>query len=284
MAAYFHQVPVGHVEAGLRTGNIYDPFPEEMNRRLAGKLCTLHFAPTEQARSNLLAEGTVPDTIYLTGNTATDAVRWAAEHAACADEGDPLCTIDGGPAELPTGLRWIVVTAHRRENIPDRLERICVALRRLCARGDVAVIFAVHPNPAVREIVRPVLGDVDTAVLIEPPDYAQFARLLAQSAIVITDSGGIQEEAPSLGKPVLVVRETTERPEGVAAGVAKLVGTDTETIVMEATRLLDDESAYASMVHRASPYGDGRCSDRILDATLHHFGLGPRPADIASEG
>jgi len=282
LAAFFQQVPAVHVEAGLRTGNIHDPFPEEMNRRLAGQLCSVHCAPTPRSREHLLREGIPPEAIYITGNTVTDAIQWAAERVR--EPGALRITPLGSSepvafASLGLPDRYVVVTAHRRENIPDRLTRICAALAELAGRPSIGIVFAVHPNPAVREIVQPMLGLVPSVVLIEPPDYLTFAGLMAGCTFLITDSGGVQEEAPALRRPVLVVRETTERPEGVAAGVARLVGTRTEDIVRAATQLLDDPVAYAEMQSHESPYGDGACADRVLDATLHHLGLGPRPKD-----
>lgn len=284
LAAFFHRVPAVHVEAGLRTGNVHDPFPEEMNRRLAGQLCSVHCAPTRQSRDHLLREGIRPEAIYITGNTVTDAIQWAAERMR---EPEAVRVAPLGSTErvafASLGLpdRYVVVTAHRRENIPERLTRICAALAELAKRDSLGIVFAVHPNPAVREIVQPMLGSVPSVALIEPPDYLTFAGLMSRCAFLITDSGGVQEEAPALRRPVLVVRETTERPEGVAAGVAQLVGTRTDDIVRAAARLLDDPVAYAEMQSHGSPYGDGACADRVLDATLHHLGLGPRPEDYA---
>jgi len=282
LAAYFHKMPTCHVEAGLRTGDPYDPFPEEMNRRLAARLCAVHCAPTEAARENLLAEGVPPDGIYVTGNSVTDAIQWVVREQA-TDDGPAMVDLGGCDADgletLGRGLPLIVVTAHRRESIPEGLRSICEALRALAEGGVADIVFAVHPNPAVREVVVPILGGTDGVALVEPPDYAAFAALVARCHIVITDSGGLQEECPALGKPVLVVRQTTERPEGVDAGVARLVGTKTADIVGEATQLLRDPQRYAAMTGRPNPYGDGNAASRVLDAILHYFGRGPRPSD-----
>jgi len=285
MAAFFHQVPAGHVEAGLRTNNRYGPFPEEMNRRLAAQLCTVHFAPTTLAKENLIHDGVPEENIYLTGNTATDAIKWIAENRG--DPEDLALTPLGQSQSIPfkeliSRERLIAVTAHRRENIPDRLRQICEALRRICERDDVGVVFAVHPGPAVRDIVAPILGHLENVALVEPPDYADFASIMVASYFVLTDSGGLQEEAPTLKKPILVVRETTERPEGVDAGVARLIGTQTDTIIAEASKLLDDPNHYAAMTGPPNPYGDGECSPRILRSILHFFGRANRPVDIGT--
>ncbi len=263
LAAFYHRIAVGHVEAGLRTHDKYDPFPEEMMRRLTGVLADLHFAPTELSRRNLRASGVPDDRITVTGNTVIDALLSVA--------GD---LPDTSP---PDGLREILVTAHRRENWGEPLRNICLALRDLVERiPDVSVTYAMHRNPKVRDIATATLGDVERVRLIEPPDYQPFIGMMKRATLIITDSGGVQEEAPSLGKPVLVVRRTTERPEGVEAGTVKLVGTDREVIVSEATRLLTDPAAYAAMASAANPYGDGQASVRIREAIFRHFGL-PQP-------
>jgi len=276
LAAFFHQVPAVHVEAGLRTGDIHDPFPEEMNRRLAGQLCSVHCAPTPQSRDHLLREGVSPEAVYITGNTVTDAIRWAADRMR-EPEGvrvAPLGSAERVPfTSLGLPERYVVVTAHRRENIPDRLARICTALAELARRDSLGIVFAVHPNPAVREIVQPMLGGVPSVALIEPPDYLTFAGLMARCTFLITDSGGVQEEAPAFGIPVLVLRETTERPEGVTAGNARLIGANRQAIVDAATELLTDEAAYAAMSTSRSPYGDGRAAARIRHAVLGHLGI-----------
>jgi len=264
LAAFYHKVPVGHVEAGLRTGSKYDPFPEEMVRRLTSHVAELHFAPTPAARDNLLAEGIAADRIYVTGNTVIDALLSVA--ASLPDE------------PPPDGHREILVTAHRRENWGEPHRQVFLALRDLVqAHPDVRVVFALHRNPEIRRAAREVLGGVERVELIEPPDYAPFVRYMKRAYLVITDSGGIQEEAPSLGKPVLVTRNTTERPEGVATGTARLVGTNRETVFREASRLLTDSSAYASMALARNPYGDGHAAERIREAIFHYFGVGCLP-------
>ncbi|HEY3283600.1 MAG TPA: UDP-N-acetylglucosamine 2-epimerase (non-hydrolyzing) [Armatimonadota bacterium] len=261
LAAFYNKVAVGHVEAGLRTGNRYDPFPEEMMRRLAGATASLHFAPTDLARDNLLKENVAPGSVFVTGNTVIDSLLEVAAKA---------------PGPDPSAPREVLVTAHRRENWGEPLRRICLALRDLVEQvPDLRVVYALHRNPLVREIAYEVLGSSDRVELIEPPDYAPFVARMKRSTLIITDSGGIQEEAPSLGKPVLVVRETTERPEGVTAGTLKLVGTDRERIVSEALRLLTDPEAYAQMAQARNPYGDGKASERIAQILLNHFGPTP---------
>ncbi len=275
LAAYYAQVPVGHVEAGLRTDNIYDPFPEEMMRRLATQIASVHFAPTAQARRNLTECGVAPEAIYLTGNTVVDALQQVADRA---------------PPPWPPDLTWvddfdgklILATAHRRENIGTRMEGIFGALREIAQRHeDVRVVYAAHRNPRVREIARAILGGAPRVRIIEPPEYLTFVHLLKRATLVITDSGGIQEEAPALGVPALVVRETTERPEGVAAGVARLVGTDREAITAAADELLGDPGAYREMARAVNPYGDGHAAVRIADAIEHFMGRrDQRPADF----
>ena len=262
LSAYFRKIPVGHVEAGLRSGDIYSPWPEEVNRRVAGVVSDLHFAPTEGAAQALRAENVDPSSIHVTGNTVIDALfatrEILRERPELASGLDPL-------AQRFAGKRIIAVTAHRRENFGQGMENIAAALRTLSERKDVAVIFPVHPNPNVRPVMEAALGDRDNVALIEPLDYPHFVRLQGMADVVLTDSGGVQEEAPSLGKPVLVMRDTTERPEGVEAGTAKLVATDAARIVAETTRLLDDESAYAGMAQAHNPYGDGQAAERIAE-------------------
>ncbi|MCC7494511.1 MAG: UDP-N-acetylglucosamine 2-epimerase (non-hydrolyzing) [Fimbriimonadaceae bacterium] len=273
LAAFYEQIAVGHVEAGLRTGDRYNPFPEEINRRLTGRLATLHFAPTDWAAGNLRAEGVAPDSIYLTGNTVIDALQQVAA-------GEQPWPDDVDPAAL-TGRRLLLVTAHRRENLGEPLQAICQALRDIVtAEPETALLFAMHRNPAVRQTVRDVLGDLPRVQLIEPPDYFAFVGLMRRATLILTDSGGIQEEAPALGKPVLVLRRTTERPEGVDAGTARLVGTDRAAIVAAALQLLRDANAWRAMAQAVNPYGDGRAAQRIVEALAHHSGLGPRPADF----
>lgn len=267
LAAFYHKVAVGHIEAGLRTDNKYDPFPEEMNRRLTTVLADLHFAPTPAARRNLLAEGVPSSRIYVTGNTVIDALLSVAERPWTID--DPFLSRVG-----TDGRRMILVTAHRRENWGEPMQNICDAIRAIVATfDDTEVVFAVHKNPIVRETVFPALEDVERVHLIEPPDYAPFVHLIKKAHIVLTDSGGVQEEAPSLGKPVLVMRNTTERPEGVEAGTATLIGTETERIFEATAKLLRDSSAYNAMAKAVNPYGDGSASMRIREALFSFFGL-----------
>ncbi len=262
LAAFYEKVPVGHVEAGLRTGNIYAPWPEEMNRSIVGRIATLHFAPTARARNSLLREGIDDKTIHVTGNTVIDALQQVVSKLA-SDQ-----TLATGFRKkfsfLDPDKRLILVTGHRRENFGDGFERICTALKQLSLRSDVQVVYPVHLNPSVQEPVRRILGDAANVFLIEPQDYLPFVYLMSQASQIITDSGGVQEEAPSLGKPVLVMRDTTERPEAVEAGTVKLVGTDVATIVGEATLLLDDPVAYESMARALNPYGDGQAAGRII--------------------
>lgn len=261
LAAYYRRIPVDHVEAGLRSGALYHPWPEEGMRKVISALADLHFAPTRTARESLLAENVARDRIFVTGNTAIDALHWVSRRI----EGSPvLGTKLGGMLARLRGRRIIVLTSHRRENLDGGLERIAHAVRRIAARRDVALVFPLHPNPAVQGAVRPILAGLANVVLIPPLDYPDFVHLLTQAEIVLTDSGGIQEEAPALGKPVLVLRETTERPEGIAAGTARLVGTDPDRITAEVNRLLDDAAAYGAMAQARSPYGDGQAAQRIV--------------------
>ncbi len=263
LAAYYHRIPVGHVEAGLRTRDKYRPFPEELYRRMTAALADLHFAPTPWARDNLLREGCEPSRIFVTGNTVIDAL-----HAI-----GPRVRPDGLPA-LDPRRRLVLVTAHRRENWGQPLRQVCEAIRELAARfPDVEVVFSVHRNPAVREVVVPLLQGVPRVHLVDPPDYGPFVYLERRAYLILTDSGGVQEEAPGLGTPVLVLRDTTERPEGVAAGVVRLVGTDRERVVAEAARLLADPEAHRAMAQATNPYGDGRAAARILQILRVHFGL-----------
>lgn len=262
LAAYYRQIPVAHVEAGLRSGNIYHPWPEEVNRKIVGSFAAMHFAPTQTAADALLRENIAADAVHITGNTVIDALHWVTGRI----EREPH--LASGLADLErrfAGKRIIGMTSHRRENFGEGLEAIASAVTRLAARPDVAVIFPVHLNPNVRAVMNQRLAGFDNIALIEPLDYPHFARLIAISDIMLTDSGGVQEEAPALGKPVLVMRETTERPEGVAAGTAKLVGTNADTIVAEAERLLDDANAYDAMARAHNPFGDGQASERIVN-------------------
>lgn len=278
LAAFYAGIPVGHVEAGLRTGNKRAPFPEEINRRVTGCVTDLHFAPTVQARQNLLNEGVADSTIHVTGNTVIDALLQVQEKLSAGNRGAQiekelvdkypgLQRVFSGLAPLQNSSkrRLILVTGHRRENFGSGFEDICRALAQLAARyPDVDIIYPVHLNPNVQEPVKRILGQGAANVfLIDPLDYLPFVHLMSCAHLIITDSGGVQEEAPSLGKPVLVMRETTERPEAVAAGTVKLVGTDPEKIVQEASRLLDDEEYYAGMARALNPYGDGKAAERI---------------------
>jgi UDP-N-acetylglucosamine 2-epimerase (non-hydrolysing) len=256
LAAFYRGIPVAHVEAGLRTGDLAQPFPEELNRLVTGRLAALHFAPTARARCNLLAEGTPEDRIFVTGNSGIDAVLSVAEAL--------------GQGRLPArdwlwlnGHKLIVVTAHRRESFGGGIERICEALGELARRPDVQIAYPVHRNPRVLGPVTERLGGLPNIQLLDPLDYVSFVDLMRRSHLLVTDSGGIQEEAPSLGKPVLVLRDATERPEAVDAGTVKLVGTDPRRIVAEAARLLDDEAEYARITRIHNPYGDGHASERI---------------------
>jgi UDP-N-acetylglucosamine 2-epimerase (non-hydrolysing) len=261
MSAFYRKIPVGHVEAGLRSGNMYAPWPEEFNRRVASLTTRFHFAPTAQARSNLLAEG-VPEThIHITGNTVIDALQWVSTRIEASAE--KVRSFDKMFDYLDPKRRLVLVTAHRRETFGDGFVQICRAIKRLAARVDVQVVFPVHPNPNVRTIVSNELSGVARVFLIEPLDYEPFVYLMRRANVLVTDSGGIQEEGPSLGKPVLVMRKVTERPEAVRAGTARLVGVQTDIIVSEVERLLDDENEYAAMARAINPYGDGRASQRI---------------------
>lgn len=267
LAAYYRKIPVAHVEAGLRSGNLYHPWPEEVNRKIIGDIAALHCAPTETARAALLAENTDPGTVHVTGNTVIDALQWVTARIA------EKPAMAAGLAELEKRYahkRIIGVTTHRRENFGEGMQAIADAIRRLAARPEVAVIFPVHLNPNVRAVMDAELGGIDDVAMIEPLDYPHFARLIDIADLMLTDSGGVQEEAPALGKPVLVMRETTERPEGVEAGTAKLVGTDADTIVAEANRLLDDQDAYLAMARAHNPFGDGKSSQRICDLLCQH--------------
>lgn len=261
LAAFYAQIPVGHVEAGLRTGNKYSPFPEEMNRKLTGSLADLHFAPTKSAQRNLLLEGVAPENIFVTGNTVIDALL-ATVHSHYTFHNSEIQVI----IEREKGKRMILVTTHRRENLGEPMRQIYRGLEQVLKEfPDTYVVFPVHKNPKVREVVNEVLGVHPRVYLIEPLDYEPFVNLMARSHIVLTDSGGIQEEAPSLGKPVLVVRDTTERPEAVEAGTVSLVGTSYESVVKELKRLLEDKAAYDAMALAINPYGDGHAAERIGD-------------------
>ncbi len=261
LAAYYERIPVAHVEAGLRTGNIYSPWPEEMNRRLTGTIAAVHFAPTENARHNLIREGVDAKKIHVTGNTVIDALL----HIVSRLERDAelRLTYDEQFSYIDPAKRLILVTGHRRENFGEGFESICRALKTLSMRHDVEIVYPVHLNPKVQEPVRRILVDCPCIHLIKPLDYLPFVYLMSRAYLVLTDSGGIQEEAPSLGKPVLVMRDTTERPEGVAAGTVKLVGTNERLIVSEVNALLDDSALYQRMATASNPYGDGHAAKRI---------------------
>lgn len=273
LAAFYLQLPLGHVEAGLRTGNKYSPFPEEINRHLTGVLADIHFAPTPAARDNLLREGVAAENIFVTGNTVIDALL-ATVRPGYVFTDPVLKSIDY------TRRRVLLVTTHRRENLGAPMREIYLALRRVVREyPDVAVVFPVHKNPAVRRVVREVLGEEPRVHLIEPLDYEPFVNLLQQCYLVLTDSGGLQEEAPALGKPVLVLRDTTERPEAVDAGTVRLVGTAGTAVLAETRRLLDDPAHYRRMAEAVNPYGDGRACRRIADAIAWRFGFSGEPPE-----
>lgn len=263
LAAFYNQIPVGHVEAGLRTWNKYSPFPEEMNRQLTGVIADLHFSPTNQSAQNLLNEGKKSEAIFITGNTAIDALKTTVKeqynHEVLDKLGDD---------------RLILLTAHRRENLGEPMRNMFRAIKRIVTeQPDVQVIYPVHLNPVVRETAAEILGNDDRIHLIEPLDVIDFHNFANRAHLILTDSGGVQEEAPSLAVPVLVLRDTTERPEGIEAGTLKLAGTEEETIYQMATELLTNSTEYKKMAHAANPYGDGQASRRICDAISYHFGL-----------
>jgi UDP-N-acetylglucosamine 2-epimerase (non-hydrolysing) len=262
LAAYYRRIPVGHIEAGLRSRNKYQPFPEEINRRLTSVIAHLHFAPTDEAKTNLLNEGISEDLIRVTGNTVIDALLEVAAQDFTFDN-DLLNNIKG---------RMILITAHRRESFGKPFIDICNAILTLAKQyQDVTFVYPVHLNPNVRNVVYPMLGNLSNVILIEPLEYMPFVHLMKRACIILTDSGGIQEESPSLNKPVLILREITERPEAVKAGSAKLVGTCSQTIIRETTRLLEDAQEYDRMTHIANPFGDGRASKRIVDFIKHEL-------------
>jgi UDP-N-acetylglucosamine 2-epimerase (non-hydrolysing) len=263
LAAYYRKIPVGHVEAGLRTGNILSPWPEEVNRKVTGSIAQLHFAPTEQSKANLLAEAVPLSNIAVTGNTVIDALL----DVVAKLKADPARSAEFERAfGLDPAKRMILVTGHRRESFGDGFLRICDALARLAERDDIEIVYPVHLNPQVKGPVEERLSGFANVHLVAPQDYLPFVYLMSRANIILTDSGGVQEEAPSLGKPVLVMRDTTERPEAVTAGTVKLVGTDSALIVAEASRLLDDRTAYEAMSFAHNPYGDGKAVDRILNS------------------
>lgn len=262
LASFYQHIPVGHVEAGLRTGNIYSPWPEEMNRQLNGRLCTWHFAPTETARKNLLCEHVDEKHIAVTGNTVIDALHWV---------------VASGKAKAPQfgrdeRRRMVLITGHRRENFGDGMRNICQAINDLAGRfEDVDFVYPIHLNPNIRRPVQEIIdGSRRNVYLLEPLSYLEFVAMMQQSTLILTDSGGIQEEAPAFGKPVLVMRDTTERPEAIEAGTARLVGTDRSTIVNAVTDLLTNEESYHTMSHAANPFGDGHAAQRIADFIVSH--------------
>lgn len=267
LAAFYQQIKVGHVEAGLRTGNIYSPWPEEANRKLTGSLTNFHFAPTALSQNNLLKENVTASDIVVTGNTVIDALLWVKQKLET--DAQLQAEFEAKFEFLDKDKKLILVTGHRRESFGGGFERICAALAEIAEqRPDVQIVYPMHLNPNVREPVNRLLSKHDNIVLIEPQDYLPFVYLMNQSYLIITDSGGVQEEAPSLGKPVLVMRDTTERPEAIEAGTVKLVGTDTAKIVAETFALLDDASLYESMARAHNPYGDGQACGRIVDTLL----------------
>ena len=273
LAAFYAQIPVGHVEAGLRTGNKYSPYPEEMNRKLTGSIADMHFAPTSTSKSNLLKENVNPANILITGNTVIDALQTTvkADYKFADAEFNKV---------FVGGKRLILVTTHRRENLGEPMRNVYKALKTVLeTHPDVEAIFPVHKNPKVREIVNAELGGMSSVHLIEPMDYEPFANLMSKVDIVMTDSGGIQEEAPALGKPVLVLRDTTERPEAVEAGTVKLVGTAYEDVLRETNALLDDAEHYREMAEATNPYGDGRACERIVKAIMQKNGFNVEKID-----
>jgi UDP-N-acetylglucosamine 2-epimerase (non-hydrolysing) len=267
LLAYYRRIRFGHVEAGLRTYDKWAPFPEEINRRIAGVVADLHFAPTEWARQNLLREGVDNALIKVTGNPVIDALQMVAEQPEPEEIDGLLGKLEIGNRESG-GKKLILVTAHRRENFGQPLEDICMALKVFAERGDVEIVYPVHLNPNVQEPVYRLLGGVPHITLLKPLDYLPLVQLMKHARLILTDSGGIQEEAPGFGIPALVLRDVTERPEGVEAGALKLVGTDTQVILREANRLLDDPAAYAAMSKAVNPYGDGRAAQRIVESLL----------------
>lgn len=267
LCAFYRDIRVGHIEAGLRSFNKWAPFPEEVNREIVSKVADLHFAPTKMAYANLIREGIDPDDVFVTGNTVIDALHWMKDKIKGHEDElfDPRIV-----KVLREGKRLVLVTGHRRENLGDGFVEICQAVRELAEHyEDVFFVYPVHLNPRVQEPVMEILGNNDHILLFPPLSYKPFIALLNASYMVLTDSGGIQEEAPALGKPVLVMRDVTERPEGVKAGVSKLVGPHRQAIVQYASHLLDDEKAYKEMAHAENPYGDGYASSRIIDALLN---------------
>ena len=273
LAAFYNQVPVGHVEAGLRTFDKYSPFPEEMNRNLTGRIAEMHFAPTKSNKQNLLRENIPEEDIFITGNTVIDAMKTTVRDDFKFGEGLEKADF--------SGKHVILVTAHRRENLGQPLRNICNALKRIANDfPDVQIVYPVHLNPAVREVANEILGNNPSVLLIDPVDVNELHNAMHRSYMIMTDSGGLQEEAPSLGKPVLVLRNETERPEAIEAGTVKLAGIDEDVIYNLAHTLLTDKEEYNKMANAVNPYGDGKASERIVDAILYRFGKGSRPADL----
>ncbi|MBK4784404.1 MAG: UDP-N-acetylglucosamine 2-epimerase (non-hydrolyzing) [Pantoea sp. Pent] len=269
LAAFYHQIPVGHVEAGLRTGNLMSPWPEEANRTLTGHLASYHFTPTENSRQNLLRENLPDARIFVTGNTVIDALLWVRDRVL--DDADLNARLAARHPFLEADKKLILVTGHRRESFGEGFERICSALAQLARQHpQLQIVYPVHLNPNVSEPVNRILSGINNIILIKPQEYLPFVWLMNRAWLILTDSGGIQEEAPSLGKPVLVMRETTERPEAVAAGTVKLVGTDVNKIVAEVSLLLQDDEAWQAMSRAHNPYGDGHACARILQALKQH--------------
>jgi len=268
LLSYYRRIRVGHVEAGLRTHDKWQPFPEEINRRVAGVVADLHFAPTEWTKLNLIREGVPEQAIAVTGNPVIDALQFVAQQPEPEEISKLLDQLEIGKPE--SRKRLILVTAHRRENFGQPLVDICLALKELASRGDVEIVYPVHLNPNVQEPVRHILKDIRHVTLLRPQDYLPLVGLMKRSTLILTDSGGIQEEAPAFGIPVLVLREVTERPEGVEAGTLKLVGTDTRRVVEEAGRLLEDESAYRAMARASNPFGDGHAAQKIVHALQNY--------------
>ena len=278
LLAFYRKIRFGHIEAGLRTHNKWHPFPEEINRRLATVTADLHFAPTEWSQGNLLREGIDPNAIRVTGNSVIDALNFVSKQAEPQEIKELVeklgvsslsaLRLRSAPLSAMNNKRLILITAHRRENFGEPIENICIALKELALRADVEIVYPVHLNPNVQEPVNRILRDVKHVTLLPPLDYLPLVHLMKYASLILTDSGGIQEEAPAFGVPVLVLRETTERPEGVDAGTLKLVGTETSHIVEEATRLLDDPLAYAKMAKASNPYGDGHAAERIVKALI----------------
>ncbi|MDF1760595.1 MAG: UDP-N-acetylglucosamine 2-epimerase (non-hydrolyzing) [Coxiellaceae bacterium] len=266
LAAFYHKIPVAHIEAGLRTYNTYSPWPEEMNRQITARIASLHFAPTEQAKKNLTQEATLKESVFTVGNTVIDALLNVVHRLKY----DQHLSSDMRALFTPINFnkRIILVTGHRRENWGDGLNNMCLALAQLAGRDDVEIVYPVHLNPIVQQSAHAILSSYDNVHLIPPLDYLPFVYLLSKCYLVITDSGGVQEEAPSLGKPILVTRDTTERPEGIATGTAKLIGTDTKALIQATNHLLDNSNAYQLMSSACNPYGDGKAAQRIVEQLI----------------